>query len=96
MAQIAVTDWRNKTSVTTEDTLGRVATKSWPPINPGETATLETYRYTVGGQVAQVLTTTNGATNRLASYTYDDLNRLAKKTPPEGVLAYTWTPDSHG
>ncbi len=26
-----MTDWRNKTSVTTEDTLGRVATKSWRP-----------------------------------------------------------------
>ncbi len=92
VAQIAVTDWRNKTSVTTEDTLGG------SPPNPGRPSTLarpppsKPTATPVGGQVAQVLTTTNGATNRLTSYTYDDLNRLAKKDTPEGVLAYPGPP----
>src|SRR5581483_2511332 len=44
--QMSVTDERQKTIVTTDDVMGRVATKVYPPINPGETNTVESCSYT--------------------------------------------------
>jgi RHS repeat-associated protein len=93
--QTAVTDFRGRTIVATDDVMNRLATKVLPAINPGETITTIVYSYTPGGQVSQVQTSTNGTAIRTEYYAYDSLNRLAKKDVPEGVLAYTWTPDSH-
>ncbi|HWD21489.1 MAG TPA: RHS repeat-associated core domain-containing protein [Verrucomicrobiae bacterium] len=92
--QTAVTDWRHKTIVTTEDVMGRMAAKTLPAINPGETDTLETFFYTAAGQMAQVATATNNVTNRVTYYAYDNLQRLLKKDCAEGVLAYSYTPDN--
>jgi RHS repeat-associated protein len=93
--ETAVTDFRGKTIVTLEDVMGRLATKIWPPINAGETNTTFTYSYTPGGQPAQVQTSVGSTVERTVYYDYDNLNRLIQKDVPEGVLTYTWTPDSH-
>ena len=93
--ETAVTDFRRKTIVTLEDVMGRLATKVWPPVNPGETNTTFTYSYTPGGQPAQVQTTVGLTVTRTVYYDYDGLNRLIQKDMPEGVLTYAWTPDSH-
>jgi YD repeat-containing protein len=89
-----VTDWRGKTSVTTNDVMGRVAARLLPAINPGEADTLETFAYTAAGQVAQITTATNNVTNRVTYNAYDNWQRLLKKDCPEGVLAYSYTPDN--
>ncbi len=93
--QTSVTDFRGKTIVTTEDVMGRMATRLLPAINAGESNTVETYSYKPGGQRSSVVTTGGGTTARTVSYTYDSLNRLASKIGPEGALNYTWTADSH-
>jgi RHS repeat-associated protein len=95
VAQTLVTDWRGATTVTTEDLMGRLWTRELPGMNAGDPDTVETYAYAASGQVAQVVVTTNGATNRITYYAYDGLNRLTNKDCPEGVLGYTWTADNH-
>jgi len=52
---------RGKTIVTTEDVMGRMATKFLPAINPGESNTVETYTYTAGGQRSGLITTVGSA-----------------------------------
>lgn len=93
--QTSVTDFRGKTIVTTEDVMNRLASKVLPPINPGETETTETWSYTAAGQVSSVVTSNGGVAIRSVYYDYDNLNRLVQKDTPEGVLAYSYTPDSH-
>jgi YD repeat-containing protein len=93
--QTAVTDFRGKTIVTTEDVMNRLATKVLPAVNVADVDPTVTYSYTPGGQLSQVQTSTNGAAMRTVYYAYDALNRLVQKDAPEGVLAYTWTPDNH-
>lgn len=75
--------------------MGRLATKVLPPINTGETNTTITYTYTPAGQKAEMQTAVGGTTTRTTYFAYDNLNRLIRKDAPEGVLTYTWTPDSH-
>ncbi len=95
--QTSVTDFRGKTIVTTEDVMGRMATKSLPPINAGETNTVETYTYTAGGQRSSVTVKVGGVTTQSYSYNYDGLNRLTQKASMYDLeeLSYTWTPDNH-
>ena len=62
--QTAVTDFRGKTIVTTEDVMNRLATKVLPGINPGETSTTIAYSYTPTGQISQAQTSTNGTVIR--------------------------------
>lgn len=93
--QTSVTDFRGKTIVTTEDVMNRLANKVLPPINSGETETTETWSYTAAGQVSSVVTSNGGVAIRSVYYDYDNLNRLVQKDTPEGVLAYSYTPDSH-
>ena len=86
--QRAVTDFRNKTIVTSQDRLDRIKTKTLPAINLNESPTSVTYQYTDIGLLDQVAM--SGQVSRTTYYAYDSLRRLLRKDTPEGVVAYTY------